>query len=354
VRILLLADLHIGARLLDWGEASASRRTDTLQAWEDAVELALAADVAVVMVAGDLFDGPDPEAGEAAAVADGVSRLLAAQKPVVILPGAYDGLCRPSCFYLGTVLPADARVVDWPAPRKASISVGEETLHLYSFASIPGRTPPDPFAALRREDGDGYHVGLVHADLEDEVRAPAASLSWGRPPLSREQAGATALDLLVVGGGHGFRSEICGVVPVVQPGSPVQLRPDDDEARPFAIAQIGPEGVEIEKHPRMGLAAEPALTSESALPVASAPPAKSTPTRRRSSDRSPAVVGPAVRAKGDLLARIRKEGSVRGLFARRLETLLSQTSDPAERDILRRALALGLDEFNRLEAPHAR
>ncbi len=292
------------------------------------MDLAVSAQTDAVLVAGDLFDCPDPGPDEVSAVTAGVSRLVEAGQVVAVVPGAYDGLCRSSCFYLAGVLPDACRVVDWPTPDHVPLEVGDETLHLYGFAATPGRTPAEPFAALRRGEGDGYHVGLVHARLEDEPPAPVRIADWGRPELTLAEAGLTGLDLLVVGGGHEFRSEICGVVPLVQPGSPLALHPGDDPSRSFTVANLGPEGVEIERH---ACASRPAPAAGEAEPAAAEPCA---------GDRA-------------LVDRFRDETGVRGLFVRRLETLLEETDDPARREVLERALALGIEEFNRLEASRA-
>ena len=118
------------------------------------------------------------------------------------------------------------------------------------------------------------------------------------------------------------------MVPLVQPGSPLALHPGDDPSRAFTVADLGPGGVEIERH------------ACAFVPVPAV------------GDAGAAGGGAADRDR-ELLERLRGETGVRGLFVRRLETLLEETDDPARREVLERALALGIEEFNRLEAPRA-
>ncbi len=56
LRLLHLADVHLGARHPDLGDAAAAQRERQFAALATAVDLAIAEKVEVVLVAGDLFD----------------------------------------------------------------------------------------------------------------------------------------------------------------------------------------------------------------------------------------------------------------------------------------------------------
>ena len=117
VKLLLLADLHLGSRLPEWGEYAASRRDALRAAWHEAAELGMNPDETIdaMIVAGDLFDRRDPGAAELTAVAEELERLSEAGKPVVICPGAYDGFAGPHSIYESGRLPEVARIVTWKA-----------------------------------------------------------------------------------------------------------------------------------------------------------------------------------------------------------------------------------------------
>jgi hypothetical protein len=378
---LLLADLHLGARLLEWGDHASARRTELGRAWTEAVELALdpARGIDGVLVAGDLFDRPDPEREWVDLVVDGVLRLLAAGKPAVLLPGVYDGLAHPGCVYRNLTLPVEAAVVTWTDPRRLDMKVGGEFLHLTTWAAGPGSEPVDPAAALRRGDGTGYHGALVHAALEASGDAPTPS--FGRPVLPPAAVESSGLDLVVAGGDHGYREVLLGRTLAVAPGAPVGLRPGDWGDRYFVMADFGPDGVQLVQEVRdvspvveirvdvaaagiadaasfarhLTRALSGAAMARVHLTGATESPLEDDDLNRILSD-LPAVIElhneTVLAPDGEFLARLRGESTIRGLFARRLEAMRAEAGSEDECRALDRALVLGLAEFRRLEASH--
>ena len=321
LRLLLLADVHLGARLPGWGDEARSRRDGLRRVWREAVDLALAEEEGVdaVLVAGDLFDRPEPDPDDAASVVEGAERLVAAGRTVVFLPGVYDGLSHSRAFYLSGRLPAGATVVTWETTQRVEVVLGPERLNLYAFAWVPGRTPADPFAGLRRGDGEGRHVGLFSARWETS-EPPQPPLFWGRPVFPRAAAETCGLDLVVLGGDHAPRQETAGKTTVVQPGSPTALRRmETGGPRGFVIAELDEQGVRLQ---------------------------------RRRSEASP--VEPEAETVWDpeaLLDRLADSGDgIRRRFAERILDLERRTPNERERAVLRRALNLGLRAMHNREA----
>ena len=79
IRLLHLADLHLGASFPSLGERGEERARDFLSAFLRAVEYAAgeARPVEFVVIAGDLFDTHDPEEGLVAQVEAAFERLSA-------------------------------------------------------------------------------------------------------------------------------------------------------------------------------------------------------------------------------------------------------------------------------------
>ncbi len=381
MRLLLLADVHLGARLLEWGDHALARRTELGRTWTEAVELALDSSRSIdgVLVAGDLFDRPDPEREWVDLVVDGVLRLIAAGKPTVLLPGVYDGLAHPGCVYRNLILPVEAAVVTWTDPRRLDMKLGGEFLHLTTWAAGPGAEPVDPAVALRRGDGTGYHGALIHAALEASGDVPTSS--FGRsflPPAAVESSG---LDLVVAGGDHGYREKLLGRTLAVSPGAPLGLRPGDWGDRYFVIADFGPDGVQLVQEVRdvspvveirvdvaaagitdaasfarhLTRALSGAAMARVHLTGASEFPLEDEDLKGVLAD-LPAAIDlhneTVLAPDGEFLARVRGESTIRGLFARRLEAMRAEAGSDDECRALDRALVLGLAEFRRLETSH--
>jgi len=238
-----MADLHLGARLLEWGDHAARRTEEIHRAWQEAVTTAIEGRVQAVLVAGDLFDRPDPEPAEHELVMDGLKRWKEAGITAVFLPGIYDGLYSLRSLYRPGRLPDWTTVVHWTEPRRVDLPLGEEILHLHARALTPGRETTPLWTETSREAAPGVHVGLGHAVLEPE----SWLVAWPLPVLDGETVAASGLDLLVLGGAHQFTQTRLGDTTVVAPGSPVGLRPGEWGARFWTVAEIGPDGVRLDR-----------------------------------------------------------------------------------------------------------
>ena len=116
-RLLHMADVHLGARHHDLGEAAARQRERQFAAFARAVGLALEEQVDLVLIAGDLFDSnAQPRRSVERAVGE-LRRLADRGIPTVAIPGTHD------CYEAGSIY----RVFDLPAmaglPRDSDLLV---------------------------------------------------------------------------------------------------------------------------------------------------------------------------------------------------------------------------------------
>ena len=321
MKLLVLADLHLGASLAAWGSQAAAARDDLARAWDEAVELALDARDGIdgLLVAGDLFDAPEPPAEILDAVDRGLGRLVSAGKQVVLLPGIYDGLVSPRSVYHRKSWPSGVLVVDWSRPRIATIRRGEETLLLFTFAPLPLAGQP-PFAPPERkpEDGAEYRVGLFHA----VPGAESPLVSWGCRP-DPDALAELCLDLLVMGGDHRGREAIWGRTRVLSPGSPVPLRPQDHEETAWTVVTLSGRNVVLERRPR-------GSTLDPAREIPAGESARGSARGSAGQDRPPV-------------------GGLRAALLRVYEERLGTGEDRA---LLESALRYGLEKIDRPEACH--
>ncbi len=330
VRLLLLADLHLGARLPEsdgWISGKGSGRS---HAWTDAVDVALdpRQRIDAVLCAGDLFDHPSPNAELVGHVAEGAEALLGGGKSVVLLPGAYDGLTQPNGVYSTRAFPAGVLVVDWAEPRRVELAIGSTQLHLYTAASRPGRNGIEP-AQFARQGMEGRHVGLLHGVLGGPGPGDPPCL-WGRRDLPESFFAGGDLDLFVLGGGHSYLAARHGRTLVVQPGASHGLDANGPGRRGFLVADLEVEGVQVTREGR------PTARPET-------PPAPRGPR--------PAAAGADLDPDEAVLAGLRAENSVLGHFVRHMESRCAAAAGNA-REMEARALGLGVTAWRRVEATH--
>jgi exonuclease SbcD len=98
-RILHTADLHLGLTTHSWPDPKTgipSRLLDVGRAWYRACEIAVEREVDLVVVAGDVFHGRNPDAVSLNLFARGLELLETHELPALIIPGNHDGAPAPT------------------------------------------------------------------------------------------------------------------------------------------------------------------------------------------------------------------------------------------------------------------
>lgn len=386
VRLLHLADLHLGSRHPHLGAKSEERAREVLDTFRSAILFALdpAHRIDAVLIAGNVFDRhrPDPEIW--AFVRGLLGRLLAARKPVLAVPGIRDGIAYRDSVYRTERWPGVDLFTDPRPGAPVRHEFGGVPVWFYGMAACPGHSAP-AFPGFSRIDEPGLHIGLLNAALpgheEWEVRPHDQTID----PSTIEASG---LDYLALGGFHGFTPLRCGTTTAAYAGTPEGWRfePGDLGRKDLLVVDIDPETrtVTLEPHPvsartladwSIDLAAERINdpgTLEAALLARSGPDVIARVTLRgpmeflcdldqvatRAGERFHhlEIVDASDLLGSALLRRIEGENTIRGFFVRRLMKRIALLADraataaaeaPVHRDlaVARRALRLGLEQF---------
>ncbi len=188
IRLLHLADVHLGARFSGLGTRGAEQREQLRRTFARCVELALERGCAGVLVAGDLFDSPHPPRALAAFAADQLRRLVQAGVRVFVVAGNHDSA--PD----GVWTRADFRsrlegvTVFGDQPEWVRLEAG---LAVVGRSAVPGRNPLEGWPRPQ-----GPAVGLAHGSVyrPGQVESPTAI----RP----DEIRALQLDYLALGDWH--------------------------------------------------------------------------------------------------------------------------------------------------------
>lgn len=268
IRLLHLSDVHLGARYDDFGAQADMRRQEVLDAFRGLTQVADAAAVDAVLIAGDLFDSPTPSDYTLSVVRQTLRRLVDAGRPVFVIPGNSDAItCNPQLYaeQLG-----GAYIFRDPVFRApVSVETAGGPLHVYGLAYDWAR--PEPLETYRRADAPGTHVILAHACTSampnwrwypNALRLPAGWLRsveadyialgdshWHRPPESFEgdrvpacYPGAFAATDLTETGPRGW------VIASIEPGERPRVVLDASRARPiFDVGEFDVTGAVSEE-----------------------------------------------------------------------------------------------------------
>jgi DNA repair exonuclease SbcCD nuclease subunit len=238
IRILHVADVHLGAPLRSFGAGAEDRAERVLQAFRQLPEIAEREHVHVVVMAGDLFDTPRPPERIDAEARETIRRLLELVPAVFLVPGNHDPLVFPATPY--GRLPPGAHVFGRPAfGDPVSVETTAGPVHAYGF-SYDFAHNPDPIPGFRRADLPGAHVVLMHGAVRD-----APHWSGGDSlRLEPEQLAGFSVDYIALGDYHRFRppEEFAadGSVPACYSGSFAALDHTEAGPRGVVVAEVEP------------------------------------------------------------------------------------------------------------------
>lgn len=199
IRLLHLADVHLGATYGSFGRLAEGRREEVRAAVRRLPAVAEERDVHAVLVAGDLFDRPRPAEADVAAVREAGRRLAGAGIPVFAVPGNHDALRLDPALWEEALPEATVfRGAAFGRPETVEILGGP--LHVYGVAYDPAEEP-DPLGTFRHTEDVGLHVVLVHGSVPD-----APHWEGGRAlRLPEEALSALDADYLALGDYHSYR-----------------------------------------------------------------------------------------------------------------------------------------------------
>lgn len=201
MKLLHAADLHLDSPFTGQPEGAALKKA-LLKIPGQLARLCRREGCQLVLLAGDLFDGPwTRESLEA--LQDALEEMGV---PVFISPGNHD-FCGPSSPYLGQVWPENVHI--FTSPSITSVVLPELDCKIYG-AGYDGIDCPPLLEGFRAEGEERYHIALLHAD-PGQAASPYC-------PVTAPQVRESALDYLALGHIHKAGSFRAGQTLCAWPG----------------------------------------------------------------------------------------------------------------------------------------
>ncbi len=232
LRLLHTADVHLGARHADLGDAAAAQRERQFDAFRAAVDLAIAEKVDLFLVAGDLFDSNVQPKRSVERVAAELARLAQARIRSVLVPGTHDVYDRASVYRaydlaaLAGVRPAEEMVTvltpDHPWIHLAAL---DAIVHGPCFPTK--RAPYSPLHDLAAVETPPatWHVGVLHSSVAIPGRTDHDEVV-----VTVEEIAASGLDYLALGHWHSAQVAKTKGVTYAYAGAPEPVAVDQDKA----------------------------------------------------------------------------------------------------------------------------
>ncbi|MGH7459268.1 MAG: metallophosphoesterase family protein [Longimicrobiaceae bacterium] len=249
IRVLHLADVHLGASYSGFGELAGARRAEVLERFQLLPEVAGEEGVHAVVVAGDLFDGPRASRETVASAREALRGVVESGRSVFLVPGNHDSLFLARSPYRegmgGAHTFLEPRFGD---PVTAETPQGP--LQVYGLA-YDGAREPDPLTGFRRAQREGVHLVLLHGSVPDAPHWRPSPNCLQLPP--DKLAGIDA-DYFALGDYHRFRAPLdFGGAPCCYPGSFAALDLTETGPRGYVLVDLEPGAAPKVRHLSSGV-----------------------------------------------------------------------------------------------------
>lgn len=253
LRLLHTADVHLGARHADLGDAAVAQRERQFAAFRASVDLAIAERVDLFLVAGDLFDSNVQPRRSVERVAAELARLAQARIRSVLIPGTHDVYDRASVYRaydlaaMAGSKPGDGMVtVLTPERRWIHLPALDAVVHGPVFATK--RAPHSPLRDLATVETPAatWKIGLLHAAIAIPGRTDGDEVV-----VTVDEIAGSGLDYLALGHWHSAQASKAKGVTYAYSGAPEPVAVDQDRAGKVLLVSLeernGVRSVEVEE-----------------------------------------------------------------------------------------------------------
>jgi len=220
VKIIHTGDLHLGMTFKSLGNNSKLHRRDCQDVFSNIIDLCINEKVDSLLIAGDLFDKPNPSKPIITFVVDELKRLKDKNIPVFIISGNHDPYNKDS-FWLQYKFPSNIIIFD--SNRLEPKTIGNLTVYGLAYMN----NTKEPLKDFKAEKSDNFKVGLIHGSTTN-IKSEEEP-EYGYRPIKKSQIDSSNLDYIALGHFHNLL-EIKGKVTCFYCGSPEGLnfknRPD--------------------------------------------------------------------------------------------------------------------------------
>ncbi len=244
LRLLHTADVHLGARHADLGDAAAAQRERQFAAFSASVDLALAEKVDLFLIAGDLFDSNTQPRRSVERVAAELARLAKGRVRTVIIPGTHDVYDRSSVYRaydmaaLAGTRPAE-ELVTVLTPERPWIHLAAIDAVVHGPVFETKRAPHSPLRGLADLETPPatWTIGVLHAAISIPGRTEHDEVV-----ITTDEIAASGLDYLALGHWHSSQTAKAGGVTYAYSGAPEPIAVDQDRAGKVLLVTLEERG----------------------------------------------------------------------------------------------------------------
>lgn len=231
LRILHVADVHLGAKFLLLGEKGEEQRNRLFEAVERAVEVAISENVDIFLVAGDLFDSNGVSKSSVSRVLSAFQKLTDSKIKGFIAPGTHD-LYGPDSVYKRASFSELNDFYIFDSEEMKAVTLPELDCAVYGIANMKPFNNRYPLNDFHANEDSRWKIGVIHAGFEGFHDESETYL------LRPESIASSNLDYLALGHYHSFSERSSGKTKAYYPGSPELLRMDEKDSGSVLLVEL--------------------------------------------------------------------------------------------------------------------
>jgi len=213
IKIIHTGDLHLGMTFKYLGDKSKLHRRDCQDVFSNIVDLCIKEKVDSLLIAGDLFDDPNPSKSIVTFVIDELKRLKEKNILVFIISGNHDPYKKESIWF---EYKFPSNVIIFDSHGLEPKTVGNLTVYGIAYTN----NTKEPLDNFKAEKSDNFKVGLIHGSTTNIKSEEEPEYSYR--PIKKLQIDNSNLDYIALGHFHDLL-EIKGKVKCFYSGSPEGL-----------------------------------------------------------------------------------------------------------------------------------
>jgi DNA repair exonuclease SbcCD nuclease subunit len=241
-----MADVHLGARHGDLGEAAAKQRERQFAAFSRAIDAAIERRADVVLVCGDLFDSNAQPRRSVERAAGELRRLAERNIRAVLIPGThdcYDGTSIYRAFDLRALAgtPPGSDLLTVLTPDVPDVLFDDLDLVVHGRVSGTKTRADSPLAGFdaAADTRARLHVGMIHGSIRVEGKVETDDVLF-----TPEEVASSGLHYLALGHWHSFRQGRSGGTTWAYPGAPEPVAVDQDGAGQVLLVTLSADAAQ--------------------------------------------------------------------------------------------------------------
>lgn len=240
LKILHTADIHLGKKFSGLGPRGAAQREQLKATFKKVIATALEEKVAVVLIAGDLFDSNEQPQSNIDLVIEQFNLLGQNGIPVCLVPGTHDPL-DSSSIYRKVDFEAGCPNLKLFADENVSFrEYPDLDLTVYGKPNLSNRSYASPLKGLERRTSTRFHVAMAHGSFYIPEKAAEDDHVF-----RLEEIRSAAMDYIALG--HWHEVYACSEQPPAwYPGPPEWISGQSKRGAVLLVGLTGSDGVTVE------------------------------------------------------------------------------------------------------------